>query len=209
MHMPRGLQWVTSNRLEVLSSRLAASVRRPLSDPLAHETVVVQSLGMARWIQLELTRQNGVCSAVRFPFPQVFPREGCTRIIPEGADDRRWDREPLTWRIWSALTATPGLSEAQHYAGSDPRRRFQLAARLAGLFDQYLVYRPDWVETWSRGEETSWQALLWRTVGAGPDDWPESKRFLRAVERLRSGGVDGLPERVSVFGISALPPLYL
>lgn len=209
MHMPRGLQWVTSNRLEVLSSRLAASVRRPLGDPLTHETVVVQSLGMARWIQLELTRQNGVCSAIRFPFPQVFLREVCTLAVPDGKDDRRWDREPLTWRIWSALTATPGLSEAQHYAGTDPRRRFQLSARLAGLFDHYLVYRPDWVEAWSQGEDASWQALLWRAVGAGPDDWPESKRFVRAIERLEAGEVEGLPERVSVFGISALPPLYL
>ncbi len=207
--MVRGIRWVTSNRLEELSSRLARAVRRPLADPMASEQVVVQSLGMARWIQLELARRNGVCGVVEFPFPQAFLRDVCNRLVPEGAEDRRWDQEPLTWRLWSALESTPGLSEVQHYIGADPRRRFQLSSRLAGLLDHYLVYRPEMVELWTRGEDTSWQAVLWRTAGAGPEDWPESRRVAVAMERLRAGTVEGLPERVSVFGISALPPLYL
>jgi exodeoxyribonuclease V gamma subunit len=32
-----------------------------------------------------------------------------------------------------------------------PRRRLQLAQRLADLFDQYQVYRSDWLQDWAAG----------------------------------------------------------
>jgi exodeoxyribonuclease V gamma subunit len=31
------------------------------------------------------------------------------------------------------------------------RKRFQLAERLADLFDQYQVYRADWLAAWAAG----------------------------------------------------------
>ncbi|MDD1649077.1 MAG: exodeoxyribonuclease V subunit gamma, partial [Methylococcaceae bacterium] len=62
---------------------------------------------------------------------------------------------------------------------ADRRKCFQLAERLADLFDQYQVYRADWLAAWAEGEEVlitargdpialpdeqRWQAALWRHV---------------------------------------------
>ena len=212
--MSRGLQWVTSNRLESLAERLSVAIRRGPQDPLAAEVLVVQSLGMARWLQLELARRNGICSRVRFPFPKVFLQEVCQVVVPEAAQERRFSPEALAWRLWDQLSASersPALAEPLRYAGEDPRRRFQLAHRLAGLFDQYLVYRPDLIAQWTAGEDESWQAELWRRVGGDASAWPESRLLLTAIERLRATPrrPPGLPERVAVFGISALPPIYV
>lgn len=212
--MSCGLHWVTSNRLESLAERLSLAIRRGPRNPLAAEVLVVQSLGMARWLQLELARRNGVCSRVRFPFPKVFLQEVCHVVVPEAAQERRFSPEALAWRLWSQLSATersPALAEPIRYAGDDPRRRFQLAHRLAGLFDQYLVYRPDLIARWTAGEDESWQAELWRRVGGDATAWPESRWLLTAMERLRNGPDPWpqLPERVAVFGISALPPIYV
>ena len=46
-----------SNRLESLAGALAERLRVPLCSPLAAETVLVQSQGMARWLKLELARR--------------------------------------------------------------------------------------------------------------------------------------------------------
>jgi exodeoxyribonuclease V gamma subunit len=60
----------------------------------------------------------------------------------------------------------------------DPERRLQLAERLADLYDQYQVYRADWLTDWAAGAtscavpaarrcrwpDQCWQAQLWREV---------------------------------------------
>src|SRR5690554_7741298 len=58
-------------------------------------------------------------------------------------------------------------------------RNFQLAEKVADLFDQYQVFRADWLAAWEQGKdvvitargeekaldaETLWQPLLWRKL---------------------------------------------
>ena len=45
----------TSNRMETLAAMLAAGLREnPPADPLAAETILIQSRGMAKWLTLQL-----------------------------------------------------------------------------------------------------------------------------------------------------------
>ena len=53
-----GLRLIESNRLEVLSQALAASLSEPLSSLLFPEVIVVQSRGMQRWLSMELARSR-------------------------------------------------------------------------------------------------------------------------------------------------------
>lgn len=61
----------------------------------------------------------------------------------------------------------------------DQRKHYQLAERLADLFDQYQVYRADWLDAWANGhdvlitargehrpleEHQRWQPALWRIL---------------------------------------------
>ena len=34
------------------------------------------------------------------------------------------------------------------------------------MFDEYLVYRPDWISRWEREAPDLWQAELWRRLAA-------------------------------------------
>ncbi|NSM22724.1 hypothetical protein GVN99_26865, partial [Serratia marcescens] len=61
----------------------------------------------------------------------------------------------------------------RHYLtdDSDKRKLFQLSSKAADLFDQYLVYRPDWLAQWETGhlveglgEAQAWQAPLWKAL---------------------------------------------
>ena len=77
-----GLRLIESNRLEVLSQALAASLSEPLSSPLAPEVIVVQSRGMQRWLSMELARMHGVCANVSWPFPNAFVLDMFSRVLP-------------------------------------------------------------------------------------------------------------------------------
>ncbi|STV86831.1 exodeoxyribonuclease V subunit gamma [Klebsiella michiganensis] len=113
----------------------------------------------------------------------------------------------------------------RHYLhdDSDKRKLFQLAARVADLYDQYLVYRPEWLMRWEAdqrvdglGDAQEWQAPLWKalveyTAELGQPLWHRAnlyQRFISALEAAEQPPA-GLPSRVFICGISALPPVYL
>ncbi len=205
-----------SNRLELLAEALAEVLREPLASPLAPEIVAVQSNGMARWLRMRLADRLGVCANVDFPLPSSLAWKLFGRILPDVPDRSPYDREILVWRLMGML---PGIVGGDAFAplrayladADDDLRRYQLAGRIADLFDQYLVYRPDWILDWERGGGESWHAPLWRelvrSVG-GIHRVRVQERFLAALAGVRSAA-SALPSRLSLFGVPTLPPAQL
>jgi len=78
------------------------------------------------------------------------------------------------------------------------------------VFDQYLVYRPDWIRQWERGEDDHWQAELWRRlVASNAVHRVQLHAQLLTALQTAQVGHRGLPARVSLIGIPTMPPLYL
>jgi exodeoxyribonuclease V gamma subunit len=202
-----------SNRLEILADRLADRLRQPLRSPLAREVVVTSGSGLARWLALRLAERLGVCANVGFQLPATFLWTMARAVLRHLPPTSSFERPVLHWRLMALLRdleETPCFAPVRAYLGDgqDEFRRYELAGRIADCFDQYLVYRPDWISRWEAGEEDHWQAELWRRLARGG----EAHRVrvqARFHARLASGDFDrgGLPERVSVIGVSALPPL--
>lgn len=210
------LKLYTSNRLEALAGELSETLRQPLASPTVPEIILVQSRGMERWLSLEMARRLGICANIRFPFPNHFVEELFRAVLPDLAGSRAFDAEVLTWRIMGLLPGCldgEGFEPLKEYLADDGRglKRYQLCRNIARLFDQYLVYRPDMVLGWEAGRERHWQATLWRRLAAGSTAAHRAARWKEALARLQGGLPEGvsLPGRISVFGISALPPYHL
>ena len=202
-----------SNRLEVLADRLADLLSQPLRSPLAREVVVTPSSGLARWLALRLAGRLGVCANLDVQLPASFLWTMARAVLRYLPPTSRFDRPVLGWRLMALLRDledTPCFAPVRAYLGDgrDEFRRYQLAGRIADCFDQYLVYRPDWIQRWEAGQEDHWQAELWRRLARG-DEAHRVRVQARFQARLASGDVDlrRLPERISVIGVSALPPL--
>jgi exodeoxyribonuclease V gamma subunit len=210
------LNLYTSNRLEKLAEALAAGVRRPLRSALEPETILVQSQGMARWLKLQLARHHGICSNCRFPFPRAFSYEVFRAVLGDLPAEEAYDPEVLTWQVMKqlpALLGQPGFEALRNYLGTehDSRKLYQLSDRIAYVFDQYLVFRPEVIRQWEAGADQGWQTKLWRKVSApfgAQHPAALQSRLIRQLEQA-SGPVPSLPERVAIFGVSALPPFYL
>jgi exodeoxyribonuclease V gamma subunit len=210
------LRLYASNRLENLAQALAEGVRRPLRSPLDPEIILVQSQGMARWLKLQLARHHGICSNCRFPFPRAFSCDALRAVLGDLPAEEAYDPELLTWQVMKQLPlflGLPGFEALRNYLGTehDGRKLYQLADRIAYVFDQYLVFRPELVREWEAGADQGWQAKLWREVSAPFREQHPAALQSRLIQHLvqASGPVPGLPERVAIFGVSALPPFYL
>ena len=218
-----------SNRLDVLEALMEFIVERErLDDPFEPEMILVQSTGMAQWLQMTLSQKFGIAANIDFPLPASFIWDMFVRVLPEIPKESAFNKRSMSWKL---MTLLPQLLEREdftllrHYLtdDSDKRKLFQLSSKAADLFDQYLVYRPDWLAQWEAGhlveglgEAQAWQAPLWKalveyTHELGQPRWHRANLYQRFIETLESATTcpSGLPSRVFICGISALPPVYL
>ena len=213
--------FIHGNRQELLARHLAAQIaHRPLSI-FEREVVVVQSGGMARWLQMSLAEELGIAAQFRFTFPAGYLWELFGSVLPDVPKETPFSSDILTWQLLRLMPTAPNaeaFSPLHRYlADGDVLKRHGLAQRLAECFDSYLAYRPEWVGRWlagkqvGLGEHEAWQAWLWQRIGEEAGDLPEAhpaELFFRALDADASL-IQKLPKRLTVFGIGAMPPPYL
>ncbi len=145
-----------------------------------------------------------------------------------------FDKTALVWRLLRLLphvaAQDPVYQPLAHYLASDSdgRKLYQLAQQVADVLDGYQSYRADWLSDWAQGRDVLqapaglaqplpgdqvWQAHLWRAlqtdVGVAQAQASRAAvhaQFMQALKALApSARPAGLPHRVVVFGMSALP----
>lgn len=214
-----GIVVYRASRLEALLDPLQQLLDLvPPAHVLAPQTVIAAHPGMRHWLSAALAHRRGpggIVANLRITLPSAWLDELATAQLGEQLSLLPYRRDRLRWRIHEAL---PSIDDAQvrgYLGGADPaRRRYQLADRLARLYGQYLVYRPDWLLAWQRGDdgvpEPTFMAPLWRqlreAIGA-PHRGELVETLVRELARRpqRQAGV----EPVHLFGISHLAPAEL
>ena len=205
-------------RLGVLRDHLLARLRAAPLPPRDTEVIVVQSQGMRQWLTLAMADALGCAGSVELPFPTRFVRSLAAAVGMSEHDVDPFSREALTWRV-DALLREVDLGDPRYAAvsrylsGGDDRMRFGLAAQVAARFDDYQLFRHDLLEAWERGEHRldsrheQWQAALWRALCANGEEHGAHRltRLLAHTDTAAPGSL-ALPSRVSVFGVSSLPP---
>ena len=188
---------------------------------------------MRRWLSLALATHHGVCAGMAMPFPQTFVHSLAASLgdgtAPASHDESAFGRSALTWRIFACMTDWPNdsaFAPAARYLEEDPegRKRYQLARRLADLFDNYQLFRPDMLLAWENDPSAlpaalaedhagtaAWQARLWARLVESTEEPSLATRLASLIEKLETADPDrlagSLPPRVTVFGVSTLAPV--
>ncbi|WP_346795444.1 exodeoxyribonuclease V subunit gamma [Halomonas sp. Bachu 37] len=244
-----GFMVVHANRLEDLRGLAVEWMRSQPLGPLENETILVQSNGIGQWLKLALAQDPanggaGIAAALNVTLPARFLWQAYRTVLthvtsdPEAVPETSpFDKSRLVWRLLRLLPTLAGQDVFAPLAqflevDRDQRKHYQLAERLADLFDQYQVYRADWLDAWARGEDVlitargdtrpleahqRWQPELWRILrddvaatqgeaGLNSSRAQVHRRFLSAAEWLEGQACPpGLPRRLIIFGISSLP----
>lgn len=218
-----------SHKLEDLTELVLALSRRYPLPPLTTEMVLVQSNGMAQWLKQAMAEQLGIATLLELCLPSRFVWQAYRAVL--GNDIPQYspfDKANLIWRIFRLLPQClllPEFTPLRHYVAQDAdlRKSYQLSERLADVFDQYQIYRTDWLSDWAVGgriqadDDNLWQPVLWRhllaDVGADADHLNRAtlqQHFIRRAGELNATQrPDAIPPRIIVFGISTLPQQVL
>ena len=234
-----GLMVIHGNRQEDLRDLLVAWLQRAPLQPLENEVMLVQSNGIAQWLKMALARPVdagglGISAAVDVQLPGRFLWQAYRAALGDDAvpPTSPFDKSRLVWRLLRLLPQHLGedsFTPLRNLLGdaADWRRRHRLAMQVADQFDQYQVFRADWLEDWEHRNdvlrdalrnrvselppEQRWQPRLWRLL---LDDVPQAqrdshraavhRRFMHQMQSLTSRP-ETLPRRIVVFGITSLP----
>lgn len=227
----------SSNRIELLQQQLADLIStQPLANAFAREVVLVPTMALQRWLSLRIASCHGVAANIAFPLPAAWIWTLAAQLLngaegsPAGAVALQdpLSREVSAWKIYGILPLLLQRSEFLplfNYLQNDDSgvKRWQLSERIADVFDRYQYYRPDWIREWSASEPRlrrtpeyvqSWQPILWRELISDCVDAHRVALIDRLLQTLQSdsgakrlGSI--LPERVSCFALSSLPPLFV
>lgn len=241
--IPAGFHAIHANHLEDLRRVVVWISRTQALPPLESETFLVQSNGIAQWLKLALAERRddqdrgglGIAAGVDFLFPARFIWQAYRAVLSEREvpEHSPFDKNRLIWRLYRLLPELLPQDDvftplARFMAGEDPeQRRFQLAEKVADLFDQYQVFRADWLAAWEEGrdeitnakgqaqpleQELRWQPVLWRALVEDAGHAAHTSRSRIHTRFMEQGATierpahpEKLPKRIVVFGVSSLP----
>lgn len=236
---------IHANHLEDLRHALVHLLKTDPLGPFEQDAVLVQSNGIAQWLKQAIAENPqaegvggglGIAAGLQFMLPSEFIWSAYRSVLPADSVPKvsPFDKRRLVWRLYRLLPELVGADPryqplAGFLEGEDKAlRSYQLAEKLADLYDQYQVYRADWLAAWERGEdrlvdargqsselkpEDLWQAALWRAiridVGVAQADSSRARVHTRFIEQGRRlselAPATQLPRRILVFGVSSLP----
>jgi exodeoxyribonuclease V gamma subunit len=216
------IRFCCTNRLEALLDALADTVggaRSSLFDPV---TVIVPNPLIESFVKQGLARRLGIAVNVQARFLRSFLHDVARASRPgvELVDRDRLEGELLgLFHEPGLLLGAPLAAVRDYLEGSGDgldRKRVQLAASVAALFDEYAFTRPEMLADWRADRSSadldpslqSWQRALWRALH-GPGGVFTARGALTLPELFAL-----TPERdlrvgnAHLFGISYVARLY-
>lgn len=200
------------------------------------EVFIVQNAGMQHWLNMSLAQSRGISLNIDYALPAQYLWK-LLRML-SGDDDSvnqtPFSREAMSWRIYQLLAQNnvitdQDFSDVTRYWSSDDAnsdggkidvKRYTLASQLADLFEQYLVFRPDWISAWHKNEQVivdsenssnqiteKWQRKLWLML-IEQQDYDPLILIDKAMSNLESMQYL-LPKRICFFGINSMAPMWL
>lgn len=222
-----------SNRFEVLLRALLLRLDEKPGSPFHADQIIVPSAAIRRKVTLAAADRFGVFANAEFSYLAQWLWRQIRRIVPVGQESP-FAPPVLAWRVHCILEdgdfvrAHPRLTA--YLAQADDVMRHDLACRIAARLDEYVAYRPDWLEAWSAGaddipdrsdrleltrsarEDCRWQAALWRRIvdEIGLTGRHPAEEFIR---KLGETGTDAAghdwPGRAHLFCLPTMPPQYI
>ncbi|NLR64745.1 exodeoxyribonuclease V subunit gamma [Chitinophaga varians] len=165
-----------SNSLNSLASGLSDDLKAAGNGVFQPHYIITQTEGMNNWLKLQLAYKMGIAANCRFMKPNDLLFH--LYLLLGGPFTQVLSPQNLSWLLFK-LMGEPAFAEkypevATYFnegEGESELKRMGLAEKVADLFDQYQVYRPEMIKEWSQAnpdllKDDEWQAWLWAKVKA-------------------------------------------
>ena len=212
-----GLFLLQGTRLEDLADTVLAWLERYPPGVLEEDAIIVPSNGVGEWFKAHTAKVWGICAGLRVELPARFVWRVTEAMTgPSPAVGSHFEKATLAWWLLGQLSE---LKQDAHWQGILPvgdgdapltpdLAAYRWCRRVADLYDQYQVYRADWLLDWEAGlpalrqdpdgpasvmlpPDQQWQAQLWsHLVAHGEGVAPRHHRHRECLNHLTRLGRD-------------------
>lgn len=215
--------------MEALQLHLSQMLlHNPIDNLFENEQVLVQSPGMAQWLKVLLTEQHGVTGQIDYVLPSSFIWRLYQRFLTDVPEESSFNKDNMAWKLFNILPKCLELEtfsllkqylEDNKHSEIRDTRLFSLCEKIADAFDQYLMYRPQWLESWEAGQDTladvditiaPWQPILWRklvqhTEELGQNSYHRANLHQDLIAKLANPKIELPYKSIYIFGLSTIP----
>lgn len=166
-----GLFLKVSNSLTKLAESLCSELQQQQLGVFQPYVIVTQTEGMNNWLKLSLAENLGIAANYQFYKPSDLINQ-IYYILGGKGSGTTLSAENTSWLLFHLLNDEdfvgryPEVSGYYKHSGPDSNlKRMGLADKLADLFDQYQIYRPEMIMSWNESVAlegaADWQQYLW------------------------------------------------
>lgn len=214
-----------SNSLESLATELANNLQESGAGVFDPYYIITQTDGMNNWLKLQLASHLGITANCRFLKPNELIHQ--LYYLLGGTYTEMLSATNLSWLLFKLLGEKEFINKfpyiADYFRNAGPEedtRRMALAERVADLFDQYQVYRPEMIRQWNDGgngndPDYSWQQYLWIKAKKEAGDSLPDKTMVGSwiLDKLKQPAAQSslkarLP-RIQLFGLSIITAYHV
>lgn len=212
---------------------------------LEAQQVIVPSHGVGVWLRYQLASKQGISARLNTDFFGTYQWTLFRRVlgskIPRTAP---FARQVIQWKLFAYFLAVlndpaqhqdattilkPLFERLQDKPRTQQRLLWKMAGQIAQVFANYVLYRPQWLEQWGRGqhldqlapleadspdwllvryaETEHWQQFLWQQLFS--EDFANHQAIRRRFWQILEKNPDKrkiLPPSLTIFTVLQLPP---
>ena len=163
------IQLFVSNSLSQLAKQLSKDLPLSKSGVFGQQQIVTQTEGMNNWLTIQIASQLGIAANNTFNKPndriaQIYYWLG-------GKNKPVLSADFIKWTVFELLSQANFIQKfpliASYYSDND-LKKISLSTKIADLFDQYQMYRPEIIAAWNQSTISNitdnWQQYLWITI---------------------------------------------
>ena len=166
------LHLFASNHLHALAHKMVNDWNRADLPVFVPNYIITQTEGMNIWLKQTVAQQQGIAAHLVFQKPNDILFK-VYRLLG-GPFQKTLSRESYVWLLYQILGSQEfktRFPQQAHYlldiTYDQDLKRLMLAEKIADLFDQYQIYRQEFIQEWSAIPSSlapHWQAYLWAKI---------------------------------------------
>ncbi len=219
-----------SNDFEVLKHIMFSVLKYKMNKGIFNnEFFLVQNKNLSFIIKIFLAKYLGICANFKFYLPTQFIWKIFKIFVPDIKDINYFSKFNLVFIIMKLLPDLIHLKEfilIKNYLKDDLNleKLFFLSFKIADLYNQYLIYRVDWLHKWENSKlieklnndiHQLWQSILWKKI----IEYLLKKfnyslnisniyyKFLYLIKK-KEVKISTLITNLFIFNVSFIPPIY-
>lgn len=222
-----------SNNLNILKESILNIIKKNIINNifLSKIFILVSNNNISLNLKIFLSKKIGICANFKFLLIGDFIWKFCKKNISNLSKKYYFNKYNLVWIIFNILPKVINLKEfffIKKYLKNDYNynKLFNLSIKISNIYDEYLMYRIDWLYEWSNyrlikninySVHQKWQSILWRKIIKYFIDnfsykWNKSNIYIKILKILKNKNFifpKNFIDYICIFNISFIPPIYL